>query len=94
MKHKKPNVRPANPKILAIIIKINRTMRIANAISLTGMTKVEIATADTIMTMILEARAASVTAVPKIRPPTVAAVALIAFGSRILASSNSSIKKA
>lgn len=83
---------PTIPDIVENNNNTYRMTRIAKLISLIGIENVAMATAETIIIMILDVRAASVAAVPKISPPTVVAVPLTAFGKRILASVSSSKK--
>ncbi|SIE93447.1 Uncharacterised protein [Mycobacteroides abscessus subsp. abscessus] len=64
---------------------------IEKLISLIGITKLEMATAETMMIMMLDTSPASVAACPRINPPTVVAVEPIDLGSLMDASVSSSI---
>ncbi|MNN95877.1 hypothetical protein D3C81_2147620 [compost metagenome] len=65
--------------------------RIEKVIIFSGMRKLEIATTDTRIIIILPTSPAAVAACPRIKPPTVVAVGPMALGSRRLASVRNSI---
>ena len=82
---------PTKPKKVANTRRMYFKILTENPNVLIGTTKLDMATAETMIIIISLTRPASVAACPRINPPTVVAVGPKAYGSRILASVNNSI---